>query len=76
MGEISEGSQYMYILLYVKHIWCSSFPYICGQLERGTFALSICALCYMLNVFSVVVFHMLMVNWSGGHSTICETYVV
>ena len=30
----------------------------------------------MLNVFSVVVFHMSMVNWSGGHSAICETYLV
>ena len=27
----------------------------------------------MLNISGVVVFHMSMVNWSGGHSVICET---
>ena len=56
----------MYILLYVKHLWCSGISYIYGQLEGSTSTLSICALCYMLNVFAVVVFHMCMVNWSGG----------
>ena len=55
----------MCILLYVKLIWCSGIPYICGQLERGRYALSICAFCCMLNVFSVVVFHRSMVNWRG-----------
>ena len=53
----------MCILLYVKFLWCSSIPYIYGQLEWGTSVLSICALCYMLDVFSVVVFHTSMVNW-------------
>ena len=56
----------MCILLYVKFLWCSSIPYIYGQLEGGTSVLSICALCYMLDVFSVVVFHASMVNWSWG----------
>ena len=42
-----RGPWYMCILLYVKLIWCSGIPYIYGQLEGGTSALSICALCYM-----------------------------
>ena len=49
---------------------------------RGcTSALGICALCYMLNLFSVIVFHRYMVNWRRGalvyvHFAICENYVV
>ena len=47
----------------------------------STSALSICAFCYMLNLFSVVVFYRYMVNWGRGalvyvHSAICETYLV
>ena len=50
-------------------------------MEGGPSALSICALCYMLNIFGVVVLHRFMVNWRGRalvyvHSAICETYVV
>ena len=56
----------MCILLSVKLFGSSGIPYIYGQLQGGRSALSICALCYMLNVFSVVVFHTSMVNWSGG----------
>ena len=53
----------MCILLYVKLLWCSSIPYIYGQLVGGTSALSICGFCYMLNLFGVVVFDRSMVNW-------------
>ena len=56
---------YMCILLYVKLISCSSIPYINGQLDGGTYALSICAFCYMLYVFSVLVFYRSMDNWRG-----------
>ena len=73
----------MCIVLYVKLLWCSSIPYIYGQLEGGISALSICAFCYMLNVFGVVVFHRSMVDWRGVHvpevyvhSAICSTYSV
>ena len=45
--------------------------------------IGICAFCYMLNLFGVVVFQRSMVNWRGihlslvyVHSAICETYVV
>ena len=62
----------MCILLYVKLLWCSGIPYIYGQLQGGTSALSICALCYMLHIFSVVVFHTSMVNWRGY---ICPQYM-
>ena len=57
----------MFILLYVKLLWCSGIPYIYGQLEGGTSALSICAFCYMLNLFGVVVCHTSMVDWKGVH---------
>ena len=69
----------MYILLYVKLLWCSSIPYIYSQLEGGPSAINICAFCYMLNVFGVVVFHTSIVNWGVHlilvyvHSPICET---
>ena len=47
----------------------------------GTSALHICAFCYMLNLFGVVVLHRSMVNWRKGalvyvYSAICETYLV
>ena len=77
-----RGPWYMCILLYVKLIFgVASIPYIYGQLEGSTSALSICAFCYMLNLFGVVVFHRSMVNWRRGalvyvHSAICETYLV
>ena len=61
----------MCILLYVKLLWCSSIPYIYGQLEGGTSALSICAFCYMFNLCSVVVFHRCMVNWRRGLWYMC-----
>ena len=57
----------MCILLYVKFLWCSHIPDIYGQLG-GSSALSICALCYMLNIFGRVGFHTSMVNWSGATS--------
>ena len=70
MVNWGRGPWYMCILLYVKLLWCSSIPYIYGWLEEGTSALSICAFCYMWNVFGVVVFHTSMVNWSGGTSAL------
>ena len=71
----------MCILLYVKLLWCSGIQYIHGQLEEDTSAICICAFCYMLNLFGVVVFHRCMVNWRRGalvyvHSVICETSLV
>ena len=36
----------------------------------GASALSICAFCYMLNLFGVVVFHRSMVNWRRGYMCI------
>ena len=66
----------MCILLYVKPIWCSGISYIYGWLEGGTSSLGICAFCYMLSLFGVVVFHTSNVNWKRGalvyvHSAIC-----
>ena len=71
----------MYILLYVKCMWCSGIQYICGQLQGGTSTVSICAFCYMLNLFGVVVFLRSMTNWRRGalvyvHSAMCENYLV
>ena len=56
----------MCMLLSVKLFWCSSIQYMYDQLEGGTSVLSICALCYMLNIFHVVVLHISMVNWRSG----------
>ena len=64
--------KHMCILLYVKLMSCSGIPYIYGQLEGGTFVLSLCAFCYMLNLCGVVVFHRSMVNWRGD---ICPRYM-
>ena len=71
------GPWNMCILLYVKLRWCSSIPYIYGQLERGTSALSICGFCYMWNLCGEVGFHRSVVNsWRGvGHlSSVCTSF--
>ena len=42
--------RYMYILLYVKLIWCSSLAWIYGQLEEGGWgqsAMGVCAFFHM-----------------------------
>ena len=60
-------SQYMYILLYVKLMWCNCTPQIYCQLEWGVrCTLSICAFCYMSNLCGVIILHSSIVNWSGG----------
>ena len=52
---------------------CSSIPYIYCQLEESISAQNICAFCYMLNIFGVVVYHRPMVNWRRGY--ICPQYM-
>ena len=57
---------------YAIHLW---------SIAGGTFALSIFAFCYILNLFSVVKLHRSMANWRRGalvyvHSAICETSLV
>ena len=67
----------MCIVLYVKHVWCSGIPYIYGQLELGgTSVLSICAFCYMLNIFGIVVFHRSLVIWRRGPCYMCILHSV
>ena len=44
--------RYMFILLYVKLIWCSGIPQMYSQLEDG--GLGRCAFWYMLNLCGVV----------------------
>ena len=57
----------MCILVYVKLIWCSGFPEIFVQLEeRGTSAFCICAIFYMLKLFSVLAFQRSMLDWVGA----------
>ena len=53
--------------------WCSSISYIYGQLEEGPSALRICAFFFILKVFTVVVFHTSLINWSGGQSALHAT---
>ena len=58
VGSVHHG--YMYILLYMKLLWCSGFPEIYAHLEKGDWghsAMGISAFCYILNSFSVVVLH-------------------
>ena len=55
-GFICQG--YMCILLYVKLIRCNGFPYIYAWLEEGVggqSAMGVCALCYIWNLFGVMV---------------------
>ena len=61
--QLEEGGLVYVHSAICETFWCSSILYIYDQLERSTSALSICALCYMLNIFSVVVLHRSMVNW-------------
>ena len=56
----------MCIVLYVKLMQCTGIPDIYGQLEGGKSALNICAFCYMLNLFGVMVFNRSMLNWRRG----------
>ena len=62
----------MCIVLYVKHIWCSSIPYICHQLEVVTLALVYvhCAIWYTYSVYwySINV-------WAIGVGYMCQTYM-
>ena len=58
--------------VYVHSLICENYlvygiPYIYCQLEwGGRCILSICAFCYMWNLFGGMVFHRSIVNWSGG----------
>ena len=65
-GSVCHG--YMCILLYMKLIWCSSFPEIYAQLEEvwGQFAISICAFFDLWHLCGVVVFQRSMLNWRRG----------
>ena len=56
----------MCIVLYMKLIWCNGFPEICAQLEGGSSAMGICALCFVWNLFGVMVFQRSMLNWRRG----------
>ena len=84
LWSIGGGGLGIYAFCYIIIFFgVACIPYIYAQLEGSTSALHICAFCYMLNVFSVVVFHTSMVNWWGVnlhsvyvHSAICETYFV
>ena len=71
MANWRRGPWYMCNLLYVKLLSCSSILFIYGQLKGGTSALSICAFCYMLNLFSVVLLHRSMANWRRGPWYMC-----
>ena len=72
---------YVYSAIYQTYLvyWYSIHLWLIGRV--GTCALSICAFCYMLELFGVVVFHRSMVNWRRRalvylYSAICETYLV
>ena len=68
-GVGSICHRYMCIVLYMKLIWCNGFPEIYAQLEEGVGGQSpmcICALCYIWNLFGVMVFQRSMLDWRRG----------
>ena len=56
----------MCILLYVKLIQCSGIMQIYDEMEERYICPEYIALCYMLNLFGIVVFHRSMVSWKEG----------
>ena len=71
-GQLEDGS-----LVYVHSAICEKYLVQWHSIDlwsigECTCALGICAFCYMLNLFSVVVFHRTMVNWRGY---ICPKYI-
>ena len=72
--------QYMCILPYVELILCNTISYLhCQLVWGGRCILSICAFCYMCNLFGVTFFHRCIVNWSlGGRCilSICLFYYI
>ena len=62
-GSICHG--YMWILLYMKLIWCNCFPQI-WSIGGGGMG-SVCT--------GVVVFHRSIVNWRRGMGSICHGYM-
>ena len=63
VGSICHG--YMCIVLCMKLLWCNGFPEIYAWLG-GHSDIGICALCYILNLFAVMVFQRSMLNWIEG----------
>ena len=71
-GQLEEGA-----LVYVHSAICEIsvvewYSIHLWSIGGDTSVLCICALCYMLNIFGVVVFHTSMVNWRGY---ICPKYI-
>ena len=66
-----RGSWYMCILVSVELIWCSSIPYIYGQLDGYICPKYMCILLYVKLYLSVVVSHRSMVNWRRGSWYMC-----
>ena len=67
----------MHLAIYQTYLvqWCSKHIWSIGG---GISAISICAFCYIRNLFSELVFHRSMVNLRRRalvyvHSAICET---
>ena len=81
MVNWSRGSWYICILLYVKLLWCSSIPYIYGQLEgRYICPKYMCILLYVKLIWCSVIPYIYgqleEVALVYVHSAICETSVV
>ena len=74
--EVHLPVVYMCILLYVKLMRYNGVAQIYGWLEEGwgQSAIGICALCYIWNLFSAMVFQGSMLAWRGVGS-ICHGYM-
>ena len=75
VGSICLG--YMWIVLCMKLIWCNGFPEIYAHLEEGwgQSGMGICALCYIYDLFGVMVFQRSMVDWTSRVGSICHWYM-
>ena len=67
-------AQYMCILWHVKLIWCMVFHRSIVNWIDWRCILSICAFCYMWNLFGVTILHTSFVNWSVGGRCILSIY--
>ena len=67
-------SVYMCIVLYVKLIWCNYLACSYGQFG-GKSVMGICALCYIWNLFGVMVVQRSMFEWRRGKLMWCNGFV-
>ena len=82
-AQLEEGSGvnlpwiYVHCAMYETYLvqWFSRHLCSIGGGEWGQSAMGICALCYIWNLFGVMVFQTSMLNWRRGVGSICHGYM-